>query len=481
MEFIIFKFLYPFPDFFDDSYSYIFAAYAHLKISIWPIGYSIFLSAFHWLTASDTALVAFQYFFLQSSVLWLFFTIIYFYESTNATRVILIIFLFANPLSLYLSNTIASDALFSALSIIWITELIWIIHRPHFSHVIIQAILLLLCFSLRNNAYYYPVIAILAFGLSRHKRLFKWMGSVLSLLLIALFVMWTRNSAKQLTGVSQYSLFTGWQLANNALYIYDQIKVDSNTLPTPEIRELNRSSIAYFKHVNPTVYTGLLRSYVGNFFIRQPEAPLKQYFTNHYAPKNEMGIIIAWAKCSAIYSDFGKLIISDHPIAYFRYFIIPNFWHYILPPLSHLEIYNYGTSDIDPIAKYWFHYPALTIYCFSRNIQRFLIIYSAIFLLANLYFGWQWVSFSTKEWKSLRDLGTHATYWLVTTFLLSNLVFSLAATVNILRYQVTPMIALVTFGCVLNDYLEKRTLSKKPTSSASAEQLSRTIQSSVTN
>ncbi len=81
LQFTVFKFLYPYPDFFSDSYSYIYAASANLDINIWPIGYSKFLYIFHELTHSSLALVAFQYFFLEISCLFLFFTILYLYIS----------------------------------------------------------------------------------------------------------------------------------------------------------------------------------------------------------------------------------------------------------------------------------------------------------------------------------------------------------------------------------------------------------------
>jgi hypothetical protein len=456
LSFILFKLLYPFPDFISDSYSYLFAAYAHLNVSVWPIGYSKFLSFFHSLTYSDLALVAFQYFFMQFAGIWFFFTILYFYHSNKTTRVLLFLFLFVNPLSLYLCNTINSDALFAALSIFWFAELIWIIHRPRIYQVFVQAVLLLLCFTVRNNAYYYPPIAIITFIVSRHKSIIKWAGSVLPLLLIGLFITWTQNSAKKLTGVSQFSLFTGWQLANNALYIYDQIEVDSNTLPTSQARELNRTTIAYFKHVNQAVYRDYLEDYVGNFFIRQPEAPLKQYFSRHFAPRNEMGTIVAWAKCSAAFEPFGKSIIMHHPFAYFQFFMIPNFRHYMVPPLSHLEKYNYGENDIDPIAKYWFHFPSLQIHCFSHSFQGFLLIYSALFLIGNLYFGWQWISYMIKTRIFPIGSSLNPTYWLITIFVICNIIFSLASTVNILRYQITSMILLLTFASVLSDYLEER-------------------------
>jgi len=94
VSFILFKLLYPYPDFFSDSYSYLEAAYFNQDIAIWPIGYSKFLWAFHYLTHSDTAFVAFQYFFLQISALYLFFSILYLYQPSEVTKKLLFAFLF---------------------------------------------------------------------------------------------------------------------------------------------------------------------------------------------------------------------------------------------------------------------------------------------------------------------------------------------------------------------------------------------------
>src|SRR6266700_1382887 len=73
VELIIFKILYPFADFFSDSYSFIWAAKENMDVNLWPIGYSKFLRYFHFITHSDTALVSFQYFLVVLSNLFFFF------------------------------------------------------------------------------------------------------------------------------------------------------------------------------------------------------------------------------------------------------------------------------------------------------------------------------------------------------------------------------------------------------------------------
>jgi hypothetical protein len=452
-QFVIFKILYPYPDFISDSYSYLFAAMAHLNVSIWPIGYSKFLAAFPLLTRSDTALVGFQYFFMQAAALYFFFSIIYFFDIRVLTKKLLFLFLFVNPLTLYLCNTVNSDALFGALSLIWFTTLIWIMHRPNIYQIFIQAILLFFCFTVRNNAYYYPIIAIVAFLFSQYSLRAKILGIVLPFLLIVPFIINTRAEAYKLTGVRQFSLFTGWQLANNALYSYDQINVDSATFRTPEERYLNRMTIDFFKHVSRDNYRQNLETFGGNFFIRYSGSPLKQYFVRNYKETNGLDDVKNWGKASAVFESFGKSIIIHYPLAYAQYFLLPNTWHYFMPPLLHLALYNYGGNRISTIAKVWFRYPNTQVHCISHDLQQFLVIYIALFFLFNVYFIWRSLSYFLKLKSSSLTNKIHTSYWISLIFLACNFVFSICATVNIIRYQYMPMFILLGVNSVLNDYL----------------------------
>jgi hypothetical protein len=456
LQFIIFKLLYPYADFFGDSYSYILAASLNLDINIWPIGYSKFLWLFHKITHSDTALVAFQFFLVQLSILYFFLTLLYFFHFSKASKYILAAYLFINPLSLYICNTINSDALFGALSILWFTKLIWISQRPKFYQLIIHALLLFLCFAIRNNAYYYPLVAITVIAVSQLKVSYKITGILLPALLIIPFIISTRNSAYEITGTRQFSLFTGWQLANNALYIYDKVSIDSSKLPTPQAVELNQISQDYFKHIEREDYRQNLESYVGNFFIRQPEAPLKQYFFLHYAPKGDVSLIRDWGKVSADFEPFGKVIIAENPIAYARYFVLPNIKHYFLPPLSHLEIYNYGINNVDEIAQQWFHYRSSKITCISNSLQgTILLMYPVIFLLSNMYLIWTLLLIIRKKGTKIEISNSRATLLLICSFAALNFIFSISTTINILRYQFIPMTVCLSFGLLLMDAIER--------------------------
>jgi hypothetical protein len=299
------------------------------------------------------------------------------------------------------------------------------------------------------------LVAILAIVLSNQPWRNRIVGILLPFLLIIPFVIHTRNEAFKLTGTRQFSLFTGWQLANNALYIYDQIEVDSNKLPTPESRELNRISIKFVNYYNSPEYRPFIESFVGNFFIKQSEAPLKAYYYHHYASaKTEREAVAYWGQAAAKFEPFGKYIIMHHPIAYARYFMWPNTFHYFLPPLSHIEIYNYGGNEIEPVAQKWFHYPKPEVHCISHKIQGFMIAYEALFLLFNLYYLYQFIIYLRRNSFIASFRTIHPSYWLTTSFIVLNFGFSIFATLNILRYQIVPMILLLSFGLLTSDYLE---------------------------
>ncbi len=454
VQFIVFKFLYPFPDFFSDSYSYIYAAQANLDISIWPIGYSKFLRLFHDITYSDTALIAFQYFLLELSAGLFFFTILYFYRPSKLNRIILFAFLFCNPLYLYLSNYVNSDALFAALSMLWFTNLLWVIHSPKPYMILAQAILLFLCFTVRNNAYYYPLIAIVAFLFSNLKWKLKAAGIVLPFLFIIPFVLHTREAAYKMTGTRQFSLFTGWQLANNALYAWEFM--DSSTNLPPQCLELDRMTRSFYSHAGPKFH-GLISNYVGNYFIRVPWSPLKIYTNKHYKITDDYSSVLAWGKASAVFNDYGNYLVRHNTAAYFWEFVLPNSKNYFLPPLEKLEIYNLGEDHIDLIASKWFHLKSNKVGSISKILQgKILIVFPVLFMIMNLFFLGYSVVFWIRIKNTLINPGFNRTLLLAGTFLLANFCFCICATVIVFRYEVFPMISCLAFSLLLAEWSDKK-------------------------
>ena len=456
LQFIIFKILYPFPDFFSDSYSYISAASAGLDVSIWPIGYSKFLAVFHGLTHSDTALVGFQYFFLEIAALYFYFSLLYFYKPAKITRVILFLFLFFDPLSLYLSNYVMSDALFAALSLWWLGELIWIINRPRLYQVFTQGVLLFLAFTVRNNAYIYPFIGAAAFLLSRQRLWVKLAGCLLGPALLLPFVLHTRSLVRQMTGTAQFSLFTGWQLASNALYAYPHIRVDSTIFQSADAREVNRLSREYF--LNPPKNTNIdLLENPGNYFIQSAVSPLKKYLVTKFEFADEYGEIPAWGKASVTFEEFGTTLIKHYPGPVITHFVLPNARNFLIPFLGKLTMYNSGYKDIDQRAQNWFDYKTNLVSSWSPGFQGNLLVpfcYGSLFI--NVYFliqlGW---FFLKRRRKIVRPEWTRTIYLFV-IFFVANFFFSILTSIILLRYQVVPLIATLSISLLLSEWLERR-------------------------
>jgi len=470
LQFIVFKLLYPFPDLFSDSYSYISAADSHLDVNIWPIGYSRFLAVFHWFTYSATALVAFQYLVFAFAGLYFYLTISYFYPTGTATRTLLSIFLFFNPLFLYLSNYVTSDMLFVSLSIIWLTQMIWVLNRPRLYQVILQAALLFIMFTFRYNAMVYPIIAIGVFLLSKQRAWVKALGIVSGPVLIIPFILWSSHAAKEMTGTAQFPpILGGWQWGNNALYIRPYIEEDSTAFPTAEMAELDRIARHYFAKASRP--QDRLADHVGNYFIQVWDAPLKVYMGRHYKAKTEYEDIAAWGKSAVIFDQYGKFIVRRHPLAFVRYFMLMNSRNYFMPPLEKLQVYNMGESDMGSTGQKWFHYQNPDMWCISPTVQAtVLAVFPFFFLLLNIYYAIGLFLFLRRGGFRKAPRTVQFTFGIITAFLALNAGFSIFANIIALRYQIFPMLVFLAFGMLQMDLVEVFTADAKKSAASKPQQ-----------
>lgn len=444
LEWVIFKIAYPFPDFFSDSYSYIVAAAQNWDINIWPIGYSKFLRLFHFLTNSDTALVSFQFMLLESSTLYLLLSTKKIYSFSKNAQYILLLFLLCNPIFFYLSNYITPDSLFASFSILWFTELLWLINSFSYQRLLLQALYLSICFTLRYNALYYPLISIIAIAMCHRPPWSKLLGSLTPALFLIPFLIYSENAGKSLTGKSIYSILGGWQLANNALYIRGQITLDTTSFPSPECSNLDSIARNFFRSAGPN-FKNLLDNHTGNFFIQDWRAPLKVYMLSKYKETN----VQAWGMAAPIFAAYGSHIIETHPISYARYFMLMNTGNYLMPPLEKLKVYNMGLDSVREPAQYWFDYGSNKIAVVSNNLQNnILFLTPLLFLLLNFSLLGAVLIYYLSKTPAAHPQIAGRLLLLTTSFWLINLVFSITANVIALRYQFTPLI-LLTFAAVI--------------------------------
>jgi hypothetical protein len=456
IQFAIFKYLYPFASFIHgDSFSYIKAAAANSDISTYPIGYSRFLRLFSVFTKSDTALVAFQYLFIQASALFLLFTTFYFYKPGRVTQYILLVFMVLNPLFLHLANLVSSDCLFVCLSLIWFSLLCWIIHRPSTKIIIWHALILFTAFIVRYNAIVYPLIATVAFAISNLSLHRKLIGAFAGFLLCGVFVFFTSYEYKKLTGYWQFSPFSGWLIANNAMYAYRN--VDSNQRkPVPHKFQLLDNMIR--ERIDTTrnnkKYTVELRM-SNTAYMWSRSLPLYKYRENIFKKDTSAKEFKKWASMGPFFKEYGTFIIKLYPWHFIKYVIWPNAKKYYAPPVEFLHDYNFGTDNVSEDAKQWFNYKSTKVKTRMKNTKVWVLdfhpilsgIINLIMLCLLLFYialkGWRYNNIFAK------GILIGGIMWL------TNAGFTIIVSPAALRFQSFPFSLTIILAIILLEWLIK--------------------------
>jgi hypothetical protein len=329
-----FKYFYPYPNVIFDSYYYVKAAALHWNYNAWPIGYSKFLDLFARLSSSSYLLVTFQYFLVEFSCLVFFFNWRAIFRPGKLVSTILFVLLFANPLLLFCCNFITSDALFIAVSLLWVTQLLYVIRRPMPYMAITHVLLLLMAFTIRYNALYYPLLGAVAFLISRSGTWFKVGGILTPLLLVGGFILFTRHEVAKGTGVAQFSAFGSWKLANDALYVYAHLPPDKPEDLPPRLRALDSDVRKYYDQFpEPTSLAADDDFTSGSRYMYFLDAPLVTYMARTYP--GEMPLFLntrPYWQVAPLYQDYALYLIRRHPLAFARWFIWPNLGRYLLAP-----------------------------------------------------------------------------------------------------------------------------------------------------
>lgn len=446
-QFVIFKGFYPYPDFIQDSYNYIDTASRHLNANVLAVGYGKILEMVHWISPADTFLIAIQYFSLEATFAYFFFSILYLFSTTRFTRIILFIFLFFNPLFLFMSNCILPDVLFIVLSILFFLQLLWLYRYPSIGRAILQGILIGLAFTLKYTAIYYPLLSIMGLWPTLSKPSTKFMGSIVGVVLILAFMLYTTYETRQLIGKTQFSIFGGWQLANNALYMYDHIKVDGTKLP-PETRDLDDLVRQFFKTVPPEKRD--LEKFSGSFFIVAPYAPLRLYMVKKYRNEDSSSAVKLFGNVSPVMENYGKSLITRHPTAYLKYFMAPNVKNYFFPRLEKMETYNMMQTAVPMNIQDWFNYISNDIWAISNTFQgRLFRFYPLFFFFLNIFFIFGLLSSSLSGELKKISPQFRSIIVLVTGFLTLHALYHIATVPVVLRFQVIPMIIMLSFALLL--------------------------------
>jgi hypothetical protein len=452
--FAIFKYFYPFASFIHgDSFSYLEAADKNLDINTYMIGYSRFLRLFSVFSKSDTLLVAFQYFFLQFSAFFLLFSIFYFYVVSKAAQAILLVFMVGNPLSLHLANLISSDCIFLSTSLIWFTSLLWLLHRPSLTIAILHILVLSIAFTLRYNALIYPTISFVLIIIAKLPLRTKILSIGLALLLCGYFITFTSYKYKILTGYWQYSPFSGWQLANNAMYAYRYVdKTERKNVPK-QFQVLDNMIRQYFDSTRDIKRFPQEALQASTVYMWSPGLPLFKYRDNLYKKDSVSSELKRWASMGSFYKRYGLTIVKQYPWFFVRYFLLPNASKYYAPPVEFLSSYNSGSDVVTFQAKSWFGFKSQKVKTrFKKKDVKILEYFPMFSGVVNLIMlaclvcyimlkGWRY------QFISAKCVFLGGSVWL------ANAIFTIGASSPALRFQSFPIVLAVTFVTLLIDWM----------------------------
>lgn len=454
VQFILFKLCYPFADYFNDSFTYLDTAIKHSPMSVRPIGYSRFLELVHLVNSSDTVVVFLQYLTIQAGALMLFFTLRYFFPLPKRAGNWLFGILLFNPLYLYISNYISSDALFAGLGLMWLVTLIWLINKPRWLQLLPLAGLLFIMFSVRYTALYLPVVALLTLLLCRRSWLFKLTGITVTVLPLFIEYQRIKSVTKKETGTAVFSAFSGWMAANNALHMYPYIDVRNEDFSSPECKALNHIVKQYFDTVPASA---LPYPYVKVNYMWGSISPLKAYMRAVEEKKKIKSYFDAWHAVAPIFLQYSNQMIRQHPVAYARYFMWPNAKEYCVPPLESLLSYNEMRTTVDSTAIKWFRYRSEKVSSLNPTIQgRILSPVPWLFFLVNIFFCLSLVIIFFRRKQYALSPGLLRTLLLAGAFFLINFCFSTYAAPITLRYQLFPMIIYSVFLLIMINVIISR-------------------------
>lgn len=273
------------------------------------------------------------------------------------------------------SNLVSSDPLFTALSLIWLTQLLWIIVMPNFRILLLHGVVLLLVFIVRYNALYYPVISILIIIFSQTSLRAKVIIIAFTILLLGSFIGFTRYQFKKITGVAQFAPFSGWQTVANALVAYYHAPFDSPESVPTKFKILHTRVNNYMDSLHRVSHNPVIES--APYFMWGNKSPILRYMGSDLRINNNLHPEFKqWSAIAPFYAEYGKYLIKRHPGLYAKYYVARNLESYNKPSPEYLGMYNMTVKTIGPAAVKWFQLSGHTI---TNNYKRIASMYTIAF------------------------------------------------------------------------------------------------------
>lgn len=347
---------YPVPHLTWDSFYYVKTSITH-EYGIRPSGYAYFLDWTYSISKSIKAVVLIQAALHYIATVLLLYTINEVLNIGKWLYFLLGLLLLLEPISLYHSNSILSDLLFAEMTIAALCCLVLYLKTQKLYLFLIHVLLIFCCIEIRHIGLFYPFFTcgILILFSKRSKRLI--VNVAIILLVFASLYKWHVAENKKHYYVSVYSAFSGWTLANNALYALPYIHLDPSTISNKDIRDMHR----FFTTYMDTTSFKVDRETVGSGFLWEDKSPLN-VIRLKLIDSLHVDYNMSWYLCSPYFHYYGSYLIKHFPLAYWRAFIKPNSKSLYHPIIGEMEDY-YITPFMDPNTLSRYHLEEAEVKC----------------------------------------------------------------------------------------------------------------------
>lgn len=316
--YFLFRFFYPDPMTLPDSFGYVFSSVELVPNLFRPIGYAWFLKFMRG-ASSNLEFTMFSVALLTAIFTVLFMmTVKYLYKPKNDKWLIgLALVMTLSPSIYMMERWLLSDALFYALLLAWIVVMIWHVSKQEaILYPVAAGLIIILLTYTRHAGLFFAIAGSLAsIWVARRRSVALVICHAAAVLLVVLL---TQSGHRKAFGVSAYSGFSGFNLANSASSILPYI--DRNALAFKDAdaeiasRALSKLDNKEFSEFN--IMNGVL--------LWRPAQGFNVVTDTFKALYPSMSQPQVYFKAGAALSKYGRQLITSYPGRYFSHFIIPN-------------------------------------------------------------------------------------------------------------------------------------------------------------
>jgi hypothetical protein len=264
------------------------------------------------------------------------------------------------------------------------------------------------------------------------------------------FIIYTGDQNARLIGQSEFSPFSGWQIAANALIMYRHVPDRSADKPALSLQPLHQVVLHQLDLINAA---GPFQDRdLRTFYMWKELSPLRIYMTQRFLHDSITDNLVKWASMGRLYKDYGTYLVKKHPLEFARYYVIQGIDWFVVSDLDFTSTFEGGGYPVSKEGKEWFGYSSTWLPCTSGRIFP-IRAFPTIVLILNLLmvlttFGF----FAFRHHRNMdpeivRTVSLAACVWVL------KFLFIIVSAPMVLRYAIPIMIFDIAFGLSLAEYI----------------------------